>query len=125
MRRTVGLTACIAALGCNDGGGDTFEPPVRQEVAFEGNVDPAYVGKWQNANKTSTVDIRADGTATMKVVAFGRGESTSDGQWKLAGENLLFKVGDNVSRYAVKLDGDKLRMSQKATKLDVEYRRTK
>jgi hypothetical protein len=98
------------------------------KIAFEGKIDPAYVGTWITANKTSTLVLTAEGKADMTNVAVGRGTTKAKGQWKISGTDLLFKVEDPnsyVSRYAAELKKDSLRLKQKASKLDVEYRRSK
>ena len=64
----------------------------------------------------------------MTNVAVGRGTSKAAGEWKISDKNLLFKFEgpeSYVSRYAAELKGDILHLKQKASKLDVEYKRSK
>lgn len=115
--------------GCGSGEADEIETPAaRQAIAFEGNLDPAYAGTWITADKTSTLVLAADGKANMTNVAVGRGTTKAKGEWKISGANLLFKVEGPepyVSRYDAELKGDSLKLKQKSSKLNVEYKRSK
>jgi hypothetical protein len=119
------LAAVSLLAGCGEP--EAAEPAPPAPVAFEGAIDPLYVGHWATANKGSTLDLGADGKAAMVNVAPGRGTSKAAGEWKLSGDSLLIKVdgGGQVSRYGAKLTGDRLKLTQKASRLDVEYRRAK
>ncbi|MBN9503216.1 MAG: hypothetical protein BGO01_19755 [Armatimonadetes bacterium 55-13] len=114
-------------VGCGEPEANSPEP-VAPQIAFEGKVDPSYAGIWITADKTSTLELSKDGKANMTNVAVGRGTSKAAGEWKISDKNLLFKVEgpeSYVSRYAAELKGDILHLKQKASKLDVEYKRSK
>ena len=121
------ILACLAgALGCDKPESEDATPPATK-IVFEGKVESDYVGTWVTANKNSTLILESDGKAKMINVAPGRGTSEVGGEWKIQGDSLLVKVnneaGGYVSKYAVKLSADKLRLQQKASRLDVEYLR--
>lgn len=124
------LGVSVALVGCGPNEEDApFEPPAPKAIAFEGKIDPAYVGDWSTDSKLSQLTLEESGKASMVNVAPGRGKSESKGEWKLSDGHLLFKLEGAaegmVTRYAAKLDGDRLHLTQKASKLEIDYKRVK
>jgi hypothetical protein len=94
----VAASLCGAALilssGCQKEEEDTATPH-RMEVAFEGKLDPKYLGSWK-AKDGSSLDLKSDGT--MDLVAISQGP-TGASKKSLSG-HWLSKDGDLLLQYA-------------------------
>lgn len=119
------LLAWVLA-GCGDPAESVAEEQAPPPVPFEGEVKDEFVGRWETATKNSVMTFAKDGAATM-VNTSPRGVTTVEGEWKVNGSWLLIKNGTTggVSRYEAKLEGAKLNLKQKSTRLDVDYSKAK
>lgn len=124
----LGTTVGLLIAGCAQEEAP-FEPEAPKAIAFEGEVKPELVGFWATKGDISTMDLKADGTARMVNKAMGRGTSEVDGRWKAQAEKLLIETpgteGPIVVSYGFVLNGESLKITQKAAKLDITYKRQK
>jgi len=124
----LGATMGLLLAGCAQEEAP-YEPETPKQVAFEGELKPELIGFWATKGDISSMDLKADGPAMMVNKAIGRGTSEVEGRWKAQAEKLLIETngtnGPVVVSYGYVLKGDSLQITQKATKLDVQYLRQK
>ncbi len=94
------LTVSFFVVGC--------QPPEEESeypvIKFEGKPDSRFVGLWKNEAKSSSYEIKEDGTYHLEArVHTGSGnyiDTKDDGEWKVNEDKLLFKDGyGNVAQY--------------------------
>ena len=134
-RRALWTVAAIAATvlagGCK-GADDEYAPAfVPKTYAFEGKLEPKYVGAWVSADGSSTLGIVKDGglkidTASRSVA--GKSLSHVAGQWLASGGTLMFRytVGSQaptVLKYSATLSGNTLTLQQADGRAKTTYKR--
>ena len=118
ISRSLGTAVFIAvlAVGCKSAD-DDVEPIVKPKpVSFEGKVDPSYAGDWSDSGKSSHLELKPDGSATIELTTSsqaGRSTSHLKGKWLVQDGNLFMQYEDasketTTLKYAAKLSGSKL-----------------
>jgi len=117
----IGVTLLVMAAGCKPAPSETDDtPPKPAAVAFEGTVDPKFVGTWKTAKETSCLDLRKDGSAQiLSAHPSPRGivKSTLEGSWLVSGGDLLLRYTvphqtETIVKYPATLSGNKMILVQ-------------
>lgn len=115
------IALLLIAAGCDPGASESDEGPAKPKVvAFQGEVDPSFVGLWKTAKETSCLDLRKDGTAKiMSAVPTPKGieKASIDGKWLVSNGNLLLKYTvpnqtETTVKYPATLAGKQLTLDQ-------------
>jgi len=135
-RNAIWIAALIAAsiqmAGCK-GANEDFAPAILPKTfAFEGKVEPKYVGTWHSTEGHSTVDILKDGALKVETVTqsvAGKSVVNVSGQWLASGDNLMFRYQDKshrsiVLKYAASVSGNTLVLQQATSRLKTSYHRS-
>ena len=114
----------VASLGCK-GPADEDDGPsiVPKAVAFEGRVDPAYVGNWKSADGSAGLALDKEGNVTIdQAITAANGRSTSKvrGKWLVSGGDLLLDYpersgGETTVKYGAKVSARELALKHGST----------
>jgi hypothetical protein len=104
----------LTLSGCGDKDEELSEPE-RPTVAFEGQVDPAYVGVWKASDGNSAYTLGKSGDMTIKGKAStpkGMKDYTIQGAWRMKDGLFISKDPQgNVTPYKATLKGDRLTLA--------------
>jgi len=127
----VALAAAVLVAGCKNADEEEAPAFVPKTYAFEGKLEPTYVGSWNSVDGTSMLDIGKDGSlnidTTTRSVA-GKNTSHVVGKWLASGSTLMFQytVGTQpttVLKYTASLSGKSLTLQQADSRVKVKYNR--
>jgi hypothetical protein len=135
IRKSVWMVALTAAAilfsGCTKSD-DEFAPAfVPKTYAFDGNIEPKYVGSWQSSDGASTMQIVKDGSLNIETTArsiAGKSVTSVSGKWLASGDTLKFRyvVGKQeptVLKYTASLSGNTLTLKLADGKAKTVYSR--
>ncbi len=114
------LAAAVLSVGCRSPD-DEFAPAFHPRVyAFEGSVEPKYVGTWRSLDGDSTLNLAKDGVLRIEVVSrsvAGRIVKHYSGQWLADGDGVRFRYRagaqpDKVLKYRASLAGATMTLKQ-------------
>ncbi|MEZ0324394.1 MAG: hypothetical protein ACAH95_00675 [Fimbriimonas sp.] len=132
MNRLV-LASLVAGLvlgGCNSP--EDLEPAfIPKNYAFEGTVDPKYVGTWVSIDGASTLGLNDDGTLKIETITpspSGKSKSNVSGKWLVSNDSLLMQYGSSgkemtVLKYSSTLSLKEMMLKQEGGRTETTYRR--
>ena len=125
------VAAAVLAAGCK-GADDEFAPAVVPKTyAFEGKLEPKFVGVWNSTDGSSMMEIVKDGGLKIDTTSrsiTGKSVVHVSGEWLADGDSLMFRyvVGTQsptVLKYSAELSGNTLTLKQVDGKVKTTYKR--
>lgn len=134
-RSIIGMVALLATAihvcGCRGSEDDYAPAVVPRTFAFEGKIEPKYVGNWSSTDGSSTIDIMKGGVLKIETVSrsvAGQSVGHITGKWLVDANNLSFQyvVGaqkPTVLKYSASISGNTLTLQLSGGKMKTTYRR--
>jgi hypothetical protein len=131
-----GVLCALAGLGlfagCNPAESSTGEDSLKpQPIAFQGTIDPKFVGNWMATKGGSGLDLQKDGSVVISTTTPGPGgvkHGTIQGKWLVQDRNLLLQYSDGTHpqqtiKYQADLSTGDLALISAAARIKTVYKR--